>query len=156
MVPLVSLPHSQEYAICTSLEPDQSPLAYVVRCVHKIVTWLLASSCLSVHLPARLPTRMEWLGSRWTDFHEISYLRILRNSVKKIHVSLKSEKNNRYFTWRPLYIYDDILLNSSENEICSGQKFRGSEHWFLYKYIFPKKCTFYDIVWKNKVEPDGP
>jgi len=31
----------------------------------------------------------------------------------KIQVSLKSDKNNEYFTWRPKYIFDHILLNSS-------------------------------------------
>jgi len=38
--------------------------------------WLLASSRLSLH--------MEQLGSHWTDFHEIWYLRIFRKSVEKI------------------------------------------------------------------------
>jgi hypothetical protein len=47
---------------------------------------LLASLCLSV--------RMEQLGSHWTDFHEILYLSIFRKSVKKIRVSLISDKNN--------------------------------------------------------------
>ena len=50
---------------------------------------------------------MEQLGSHWTDFNEIWYLRIFRKSVKKIQVSLKSDKNNRYFTWSPIYIYDN-------------------------------------------------
>jgi len=66
---------------------------------------LLASSCLSV--------RMEQLGAHWTDFHEIWYLSIFRKSVEKIQVSLKSDKNNGYFTWRPIYIFDHISLSSS-------------------------------------------
>ena len=48
-----------------------------------------------------------------TDFHEISYLCIFRQSVHKIQVSLKSDKNNGYFTWRPMYIFDHISLSSS-------------------------------------------
>jgi hypothetical protein len=40
-------------------------------------------------------------------------LSIFRKSVEKIQVSLKSDKNNGYFTWRPMYIYDYISLNSS-------------------------------------------
>ena len=28
-----------------------------------------------------------------------------------MHVSLKSEKNNRYFTWRPMQIFGNNLLN---------------------------------------------
>jgi len=37
----------------------------------------------------------------------------LRKSVEKIQISLKSDKNNGYFTWRPIYIFDQISLNSS-------------------------------------------
>jgi len=65
---------------------------------------LLASSCPSV--------RKE-LGSHSTDFHEIFYLRTFRKSVHKIQVSLKSNRNKGYFTWRPIYIFDHISLISS-------------------------------------------
>ena len=37
--------------------------------------------------------RMEQLGSQYTDFDDISYLRIFRKSVEKIQVSLKSDNN---------------------------------------------------------------
>jgi hypothetical protein len=56
---------------------------------------------------------MKQLGSRWTDFHEIRYLRIFRNYVERFQVSLKSDKNNGYLTCRHVYIYDNISLNSS-------------------------------------------
>jgi hypothetical protein len=36
-----------------------------------------------------------------------------KKSVEKIQVSLKSDKYNSYCTWRPMYIYDYIWLNSS-------------------------------------------
>ena len=54
---------------------------------------LLASSCLSV----RVEQRVEQLGSHWMNFHEIWYLNV-RTSVEKVQVSLKSDKNNVYFT----------------------------------------------------------
>jgi len=54
---------------------------------------LLVTSCLSVCNFVRASVRVEQLGFHWTDFHEI-YLRIFRKSVKKIQVSLKSDKNN--------------------------------------------------------------
>ena len=38
--------------------------------------------------------RMEKLDSHWTDFHEILYLSVFRKSVKKIQVSLTSDKNH--------------------------------------------------------------
>ena len=61
---------------------------------------LLASSCLSVR-----PFAGKQLDSHWTDFHELWYLIIFRNTVGNIQVSLKSYKNNGHFTWRPIYIF---------------------------------------------------
>jgi hypothetical protein len=76
------------------------------RHLHEIPSFCLSVSvCLSV--------RMKQLGSHRTDFHEIWYLNIFRKSVEKFQVSLQSDKNNGYFTCRPLYIYDNISLSSS-------------------------------------------
>ena len=44
------------------------------------------------------------LGFQWIYFHEIWCLGIFRKSVQKIQVSLKSDTNKGYFTWRPKYI----------------------------------------------------
>jgi hypothetical protein len=60
----------------------------------------LASSRLSI-CPS---VRMEQLGSHWKDFHENWHLRIFGPSVMYSQVSLKSDKNKGYFTWRPIYI----------------------------------------------------
>jgi len=78
-----------------------------------------------------------WLGSHWTDFHEIWYLtrfpldgfswnlvfdsvptaRIFmkfgiwvfwENLSRRIQILSKSGKNNRYFTWSPIYIFYHI------------------------------------------------
>jgi len=64
--------------------------------------WLSVSSCLWV-CPSVI---MEQFGSQLMDFHEIWYLSIFRKSDEKIQVSVKSDKNNGYFTWRLTYIYD--------------------------------------------------
>ena len=66
---------------------------------------MLALSCLSV--------RTQQIGSHQTDFYEMRYLNIFRKSVETIQVSLKSDRNNGYFTRSPIYIYDHISLNSS-------------------------------------------
>jgi hypothetical protein len=39
-------------------------------------------------------------------------LNIFRRSLEKIQVSLKSDKNDGYFTWRPIYIFYHISLSS--------------------------------------------
>ena len=72
------------------------------------VTTSFIMSCLPVH-PS---VHMEKHGFRWTDFHEI-YFSIFQKSVKKIQVSLKLDKNNRYSTWRPTYSFDHTSLSSS-------------------------------------------
>jgi hypothetical protein len=41
--------------------------------------------------------RIEQLRSHWTNFHQIWYLNIFRESLEKIQVSLKSDKNSGYF-----------------------------------------------------------
>jgi len=62
---------------------------------------LLASSCLSGWL-----STWNYSSSHWTDFHDIWCSNIFRKSVEKIQVLLKSNKNDRYLSWRPMYIYD--------------------------------------------------
>ena len=54
---------------------------------------LLPVSCMSMSVyPSIRPRRTTLL--HWTDFHEILYLCILRKSVEKIQVPLKSDKNS--------------------------------------------------------------
>jgi hypothetical protein len=65
-----------------------------------------ARSCLSA--------RFQQLGSYWTNFRGIwCFENFFENLSKKIKVSLKSDKNNKYFTRKPVYLYDDTSLNSS-------------------------------------------
>ena len=81
---------------------------------------LLALTCLSVHLSIRLhrTTRLPLEGF----FVKFSYPSIFLKSVLQIPVSLKSDKNNGYFTRSLIYIFDHILLDSSQNENYFRQK----------------------------------
>ena len=82
--------------------------------LHLIVTlWARSKKCEKRLLASsRLSFRVEQLGSHWADFHEILNLNIFRKYVEKIKVSLKPNKNNGYFTWRAVYIYNRISLSS--------------------------------------------
>ena len=54
-----------------------------------------------------------------------------RKSVEKIQVSLKSDNNIWYFTWRPVHIFNNISLNSSEIEkYFRHNSYRNSKHIF--------------------------
>ena len=66
------------------------------------------SVCLSVFRPhgtTQLPT------NRFTS--NLIFQCFFRKSVEKIQVSLKSDNNNGYFTFKRFHIYDNISLNSS-------------------------------------------
>ena len=65
----------------------------------------LRKATIGFVMSAHSSIRMEQLGSNWTDFHELWYLSTVWKSVKKIQVSLKSDKNNWYFTWRPIHFW---------------------------------------------------
>jgi hypothetical protein len=61
--------------------------------------------CLSVHI--------EQHGSQFTGFLEISYVNTYLRYIVKSQFWLKSDKNNAYFTWKLMDIYNKISLNSS-------------------------------------------
>jgi hypothetical protein len=94
-------------------------LFFIIRRVRKLAKsdYQPSHTCLSVRpsvrTSIRLFVRMEQLCSHWTDFDEICYLSFFRKSVKKIKFSLKSDKNNGYFTCRRFHICDNISLNYS-------------------------------------------
>jgi hypothetical protein len=79
------------------------------------------SFVMSVSLSVRLSVRLEQLVSNWRNFHEIWYFGNFPKSVKKIQVTLKTGKNKRYVTWRPIDIYN-ISLSSSYNETSFKRK----------------------------------
>ena len=110
----------------------------------------LASSSPSV--------RMETLGSLWTDFYEIWYFSIFRKSVQKIQVSLKSDKNKGYFTWRPIYMF--IIYRSNQLRIrnvsgkCCGEN-QSTDFMFNSLFFFENHAV-YELMWENIAKPDRP
>jgi hypothetical protein len=67
-----------------------------------------------------------------------------------MQVSLKSEKNNECFMWRPNYMYDSISLSFSWNEICFRQSYRENQNThFVFSNIKKKnRAPFWDNVEK--------
>jgi hypothetical protein len=114
-----------------------------VRKIVKSYYWL-RHVCLSV--PPSV--RMEQLGSHRTAFHEVWHLTIFQQSVGIIQVSLKSDKNNGYLTWRPIYIFfitsRSVLLGmrNVSGESCTGNQ---NTH-FVFNNVFLKSCRLCDYV----------
>ena len=99
-----------------------------------------------------LPAHTEHLGPHWTDSHEIWYVNIFRKSVKEIRVLLKSDKNNGYFTWRPMY--NEFFLDW---ETFQTKFYRENQNaYFIFNNFFQKKRAVYKVMWKNMKQPCTP
>ena len=81
---------------------------------------------------------MEQLGSHWTDFNEIWYLRIFRKSVEKIQVSLKPENTN-------IHLYH-ISLMFSYNKKCLDKSCRENQNTHFGSLFFFEKSY---RLWEN-------
>jgi len=104
-----------------------------------------------------MSVRTEKLGSHWTDFHEILYFKVFRKCVEKIQGSLKSDKNNGYFTCASIYIYNHISFNFSYNENASDYIVgKIKTHILCAITLFFQNRAVYEIMWKNSVEPQRP
>jgi len=57
-------------------------------------------------------------------------------SVEKVQGSLQSNKNNGYFTWISIYIFDNISLSSSQNAKCFKQTCREIQNTHFVFNIF--------------------
>ena len=76
-----------------------------------------------------------------------------------MQASLKSGKNNGYFTWRPIYIFfisRSILLRikNDSDKICREN--RNTHFAFNNFFFFFESRGVYEKTWRNTVEPDRP
>ena len=89
----------------------------------------------------------------WGDFKWTYCFSIFRKSVEKIKVSLKYDKNNWYFTWRPIYIFWSYLVQFClEWEMFQTKLYKNSKHAFYVKWSVLENRAVYEIMWKNIVE----
>ena len=103
---------------------------------------LLASPCMSV-----CPSSWNNSTSTGRIFMKVDIWVFLKKSVWEIQVSLKSDKNNRYFTWRSIHIFDKV-----KQEICTENQ---NTHFTFHNY-FPENRAVNEKIWKNTVQPDRP
>jgi hypothetical protein len=99
---------------------------------------------------------IEYLRCHWRDFHEIGYLYIFWKSVDKIQVSLKSDNNNGYFTWRPIYIFLYLARFFLKWEMFQTKFADKIKTRILRSVTPPTNRAVNDIMWKNTVDPGSP
>jgi hypothetical protein len=114
--------------------------------LRKATIGFVMSVCPSLH--------MELLGIHWMNFHENWCLRTFRISVYKIQVSLKSDKNNVYFTtWRPIYILSYLAQSKVfSDKRCRENRCRENQDTsFVFSNIFfLENLAVSEILWKKK------
>jgi len=106
--------------------------------------------CLSVCLSALSSAwNISILTGRFFIQYEVGY--ISKMCWGKIQVSLKSDKNNGYIIWRPVYMYDHISvllrMRTVSEEVC-----RENQNTLFVQYFFVRKSCVYETEWTNTVE----
>jgi hypothetical protein len=112
---------------------------------------ILRKATISFVMSVCLSVSTKQLGSHWTDFHETRYVGSFQKLVEKTQVSLKSDKNKWYFTWRPIHIFYYNPQISSYNEKCFRKKADKIETHILCSktpFFFWKSCRLWDNVGK--------
>jgi hypothetical protein len=104
-----------------------------------------SDSCFFVSV-VRPPARMKQLGSRWTHFHEIWYWSISRKSVEKNLISVKSDNNNGYFAWRPMY-----TMYSLSHSVVLTQLYKNSKNTVWHTTVQCTVSNFYFETSTTKV-----
>ena len=106
----------------------------------------LRKTTISVDMSVRPSLCPQGTGPPLDGFSRTLNLSTFRKLVDKIQVSLKSDKNNGCFTWRPIYIYD-ISLNFSYDEKCSRQRCREKLNiHFTCNNLFRRSCRLWNNV----------
>ena len=97
-----------------------------------------------------MPVRVKQLGSHWTDFSWNFLFEYSWKMFEKKQVSLKLDKNNRYFGWLQIYLFDHISLVSSLNDKYFKKKSctENQNTHFLFGKFFSKTGPLWDSVEK--------
>jgi hypothetical protein len=108
------------------------------RKIGKPVSWLR-------HESPSVP--MGQLGSHLMNFREIPHFSIFRKSVNRVHIPIKSNNNNRYCTWSPIYIFRSYLPQFSlESEMFQTKVVEKIKTHILYSVTFSRKSY---RLWDN-------
>jgi hypothetical protein len=101
----------------------QDAYYYIWRCLIGSFAQIANSTCYLC--PVRPSVRILQRGSHETAFCELWYRKLVRESVEKLQISLKSDKNVGHFIRRPKFVY--IVDNSADGtHFClSMSKFNG-------------------------------
>jgi hypothetical protein len=106
------------------------------------------------YLPSEYRTQFKF-RSHFSGKKNVSYRPGNTVYIMKIQVWLKSDTNNGYHTWRPIYIYDRFHWFRFRKINVLDESFRENQNMhFIFNHFFSVNCTVCDIMHKNTVAPD--
>ena len=84
------------------------------------------------------------------------YFSILRKSVQKFHISLTSNKTSGHLTLIPIYVFNNISLNSSKDRevFQTNVVEKITKHILCSIFFFFENRAVYEIMRKNIAKPD--
>jgi hypothetical protein len=72
-----------------------------------------------------------------------------------LRFSLKSDRNNRQFTWRPVYVHDNISILPGMRKVLD-KTCRKKKHTSYVQCISSENQAISEKMWKNLAQPDRP
>jgi hypothetical protein len=116
------------------------------NCEGRLLCFSHLSVCLSASSNSAATGRM---------FIRIALGVFLKKFVHKIKISLKSDNNNNNLIRKLTYLYHNMSLSSSYDEKYF-KRFTENQTTLLCSIPIFRKSAFYEMVWKNVVQPDRP
>jgi hypothetical protein len=121
--------------------------------VHYVCDKFLREACLHMCECSQIYVmlfQLMTIAHYYTSFNETF---LLAKSAVNVQVSLKSDNNNRYCTWRAIYSFDHISLSSCYNEKCFRQSCKKIKtHILLAVTLFDVITSLVSMRWSSLAE----
>jgi hypothetical protein len=107
------------------------------------------SNGLSVRSRGKIQLSLEWYS--WNLI-----LNVVLKFVRKIKLSLKPDKNNVYFTFKSMHVYDSVWMNYFRNEKYFRQRCtEKTHHPYSIKFLFENSHRLWDKFEKTLYSRTG-
>jgi len=156
--PSLHLPILWDRPCVWSRAPLINPRIYIFFFIIGLVRKIVKSHCELRHVCTSVrPSAKNNSALTGRIFMKFDVWWFFEKSVEKIQFSLKSNKNNGYFTWRPTYICDHMSFLSFRMKNVSVKSYRENQNThFVLSNLFSENHAIYEIMWKNIVERGRP
>ena len=116
----------------------------------------LRKAAISFVMSVRLSIRTEQLGSHWTDFHEISYLRIFRKICRENSSLIEIWQERVLYVETYVHLWQYLAEFFLERDIAEKVVEKTKTHFVFSIFFPPENRAVYENKWNNTLESDRP